>query len=779
MPREKEPPFIDTKPLSDSDVPFVFGEERFAEWFALKLVTDTFTQYEIYRNNNQDPRWNLNDMLYAQYVPLRNWPGTDVPRSALGLSLVFEQMQGAKPQIAQALFANPEWFSIEADIGADPQAARAQQAALEYGFDKFSEKRGTTPTSEMMLSIDDILLYGNGGVAVEFESSVRATGFYRVDPRDLYIDPFCSVPTIDGCRSVIWRRFMSVEEVRALRSDPRFNIPPDDELWALAQRYPTAQADLTKQTQEAARGTQYQPQWAAQTAAVDPAKNQLEILVYYSREKIVWVLQRRKPIFNSINPYGFIPICTAPCYPWPGRYHAMSVADAQEGYQRYMEALFNARLDAVSLTLFPPRWLPRGFLVTPQQQRWGPGAQFGVDNPKDVNFYSPPDTTSGIYQELGFIQASADRKTGLSAMAMSGMPSSPGAARTAAGVNAQQQGGAMRLYPIIKNIEDYLIIPLIQKSIKIMRVHVNMQDALPGKVRRPEDPAQQEYVQISGQAFQQATRVRVAAASKMLTRDRLMQEFPFVAQTLLQGPFMGALSQAGYTVDFSQFTRMLMDATGVDRYYQIIRQMTDEEKEQQKQQQEQQAQANAPVELEKARMDQETRLQIMDKKAQSEDRRNQTDLQIAQSKSKADPMESMMKQQEMQAKLQADQKKNEMTLYQKMMELQFKQKELEMKIEQARVGAQIKTQAAQNDMQIQAQRSEMEARMEQFRSVQEAQHQQRTMQHDSEMMGMERENAMQNNSMTQTHTSKMNELKQKSLAGRGRPTDKPKKEAKE
>jgi len=69
--------------------------------------------------------------------------------------------------------------------------------------------------------------------------------------------------------------------------------------------------------------------------------------------------------------------------------------------------------------------------------------------------------------------------------------------------------------------------------------------------------------------------------------------------------------------------------------------------------------------------------------------------------------------------------------------------------------------------------------MEQFRSVQEAQHQQRTMQHDSEMMGMERENAMQNNSMTQSHTSKMNELKQKSLAGRGRPTDKPKKEAKE
>lgn len=769
MPLERDLPDLEAgaKPITSEEVPLKFGEDTFADWYALQLVKNTFSQYETFRNNSHDPRWNLNDMLYASYVPQRNWPGSDIPRSSLGLSIVFEQVEGAIPQIAQALFSNPEWFALEADIGSDPKAARAQQAHLEYAFSKTSEKRGTTPTGELLLALKDILLYGNGGVAVEYDPTYRMAHFYKVDPRDVYFDPFCSVPSVEGSRSVIWRRWMTLEEVKSFRSDPRMKIPDDAQLWKLAQRFPAAQADMTKMAAEAVRGVQFNAQWA-NSAATLPTHNQIEVLVYYSNEKIIWVLGREAVIFNSRNPYGFIPMAFAPCYAWPGRFHGMSVADAQEGYQRYIEALFNARLDQKSLNLFPPRWVPRGFLITPQQQKWGPGAQFGVDSPKDVNFYSPPDNDSGVYQELGFIQNAADRKTGLNSMALSGTMPNASSGRTAAGVNAQMQGAQMRLYTIIKNFEDYLIIPLVRKAIRITRVHAQMGQQLPGTVRSERNPEQQEYVKVSSEAFMQASRVCVVAASRMLTRDRLSQQFPFVAQTLLSGPFMGALGQAGLTVDFEQFTRMLMDATGVDRYYQIIRPFSEEEKAEQKRQQEQQAQASAPVELEKARMDQETRLQMGQMKVQSESEKRQTELQVAQMKSKVDPNEIMMKQQEAQQKVQSQQQMAQMDMYKKYMELEMKKQELEMKLRGEQAKMQQQAQSAQMKMQMDAKAADTEARIQQFRHVQQ-------MQQTAQQSALDRDTAQQSNSMAQEHQAAMNKIKQRTalkMGDRGRPKTK-------
>ena len=112
MPVERELPDIESKgqPITSESVPLRFAEDQLQDWYALQLVKTAFSQYEAFRMNSHDPRWNLNDMLYASYVPQRNWPGSDIPRSSLGLSIVFEQVEGAIPQIAQSLFSNPEWF---------------------------------------------------------------------------------------------------------------------------------------------------------------------------------------------------------------------------------------------------------------------------------------------------------------------------------------------------------------------------------------------------------------------------------------------------------------------------------------------------------------------------------------------------------------------------------------------------------------------------------------------------------------------------------------------
>ncbi len=737
MPIEKEPKYIETKPLTDDSVPLKYGDDMFEEWYALELVKNTFSQYEVYRTNNHDPRWNLNDMLYAGFVPPRVWPGTDIPRSALGYSLVFEQIEASKPYIAQALFGNPEWFSVEADVGTDPEAARAQTAHLAYAFDRTAEKRGTTPTGELLLSLTDCLLYGNGPLLLEYDVELGLPGFRRVDPRDLYVDPQTQGPMLDAARSVIYRTHMTMEDIKAFKSDPRMKIPEDPELWSMAQGFMSANADMTKQQSEAARGVSYSPQQASFAASL-PTHNQIEVLIYYSKSKIVWVLNRRWVMFNSLNPYGFIPLCAVPCFPWPGRFHAMGLADVTEGYQRYIEALLNARIDNVHMALIPPRTVPQGFLVTPQQQKWGPGAQYGVSDPSAFNLLQVSDATSNIYQELGFIQSAADRKTGVGSMA-SGIPSPSNANRTAGGVNAQLQGATMRLYGIVKNFEDYVIIPMVQKAIKMVRVHARLGDSMVGMVRSEQNPDDKKYVQVAAQAFLANTRVRVTASSKMLTRERISQQFPFIAQTLLQGPMLNALAGSGYTVDFKQFTRMLMDATGIDRYYNLVRPFTDEEKQAQQQQQEQQATAGSQQDMQKAQLEAQTRIQMGQLKAQSEDKKSQTQFAIAQMKQQGDPMESQMKQAEIQQKLQQREQEAQLKIYLEQVKLKMKQQEMELKLSAQREKTRADLQKQQMDMQMQSQQADNEARINQFRQAQQLQHETERMEIDTESKRREAE----------------------------------------
>lgn len=730
MPIEKEPKTIETKPLTDESVPLKFGEDPFEDWYALELVKNTFSQYEAYRTNNHDPRWNLNDMLYAGYVPPRVWPGTDIPRSSLGYSLVFEQVEASKPYIAQALFGNPEWFSIEADVGSDPEAARAQTAHIAYAFDRTAEKRGTTPTGEFLLSLTDCVLYGNGPVLLEYDSELRLPSFRRIDPRDLYVDPQTQGPMIDAARSVIYRTHMTMEDIKEFKNDPRMKVPEDTELWSMAQGFMAANADMTKQQAEAVRGVSYSPQQAAYAASL-PTHNQIEVLIYFSKSKIVWVLNRKYVMFNSLNPYGFIPICSVPCFPWPGRFYAMGLADVTEGYQRYIEALLNARIDNVHMALIPPRTVPQGFLVTPQQQKWGPGAQYGVSDPSAFQMLQVNDATSNIYQELGFIQSAADRKTGVGSMA-SGIPSPSNANRTAGGVNAQLQGATMRLYGVVKNFEDYLIIPLIQKAIKMVRIHSRLGDSMTGMMRNENNPEERQYVKVASQAFLANTRVRVTASSKMLTRERISQQFPFIAQTLLQGPMLNALGQSGYTVDFKQFTRMLMDATGIDRYYNIVRPFTDEEKQAQQQQQEQQANAGAEQDMQKAQLEAQTRLQMGQLKAQSEDKKTQTQFAIAQMKQQEDPQQAQMKQAEAQQKLQQKEQEAQLKMYLEQMKLKMKQEELQMKLAAQREKTRADLQKQQVDMQMQARQADTEARIQQFKQAQQMQHESERMEMDTE-----------------------------------------------
>lgn len=615
MPVERPAPQVPYADLESHELKLAYDE--LSEAYALALVKETFFYYEGERSKNHDVRWNTHDALYCGYVPPKVWEGTNTPRSNLSSYIVFDQVETALPVISQALFGDQEeWFQAigESDTDSDVEGAKDVQAALAYCVEHVHNEVGLTAKNEIDLAAKFALIYGNGVVEVYWDPYTKQPRLQCVDIRDLYVDPGTPVPNIDECRSVIQRRKMTVDELDLLRSDPRLKIPDKDVLVGMAHRVPLSRGDLTKQTAAAYAGFRYtatQEDWSPM-----PSERRIEVLRYSSKHRIIWVLNREWVALNIPNIYGFLPYCSVPCFSLPGRFYAQSIADVQEGNQRYMEDLLNGRVDQQALNLFPPRAVKRGFLMTPRQQRWGPGALYQLGEASDVQSLAAPQIHTNIYPELEYLERMAGKRTGITDF-LGGMPRGGNINRTTSGVQAQSSGSLSRLQFLVKNFEDYLIVPALYKMRKMFQFHTEMFQQVPAFNRESG-----QFYSIPAHMFQRPLRFRVLASSKMLSQQRLMQMFPPLAQTLFSGPFQAGLMKTGKTIDFDNMFQLLKDATGVSRRYRLVRDLNEEEKK---------ASQEPPPELQaeqqKAQQDAQVRLQMGQMKVQSQQSKNEADIQ--------------------------------------------------------------------------------------------------------------------------------------------------------
>lgn len=700
MPESREAPVVQDVDLNQAELVTSLQEMRDA--YALSLVRQTFHHYDTFRQQNHDARWNVSDGLYLGWIPQRVWDGTNIPRSSLSWPIVFDQIETAIPTIMQALFGGQnDWFQVEADAGGDPQAARAVKSHLSYAFEHNNDSFGLTALNDFELAIKSLLTYGNGGVAIEWDATKRQPVISWVDNRDIYFDPAAAIPAVDYCRSVIRRSLKTVDEVLSWKDIPGMKIPSKEVLWNMAQNQQTSAGDQTKQNQSALLG--YTQHTGFNEVIPLPADRQIEILTYYSKDRIIIVLNRQWVAFVEKNPYGFIPLAFAPCYIVPGKFYALSIADVQEGNQRYAEALLNGRIDEIHLALHPPRVQKANAVMTPNQQKWAPGRIFRVNDPKnDLALLTPAGATTQVYDEIQMIQLMSEKRTGLNAMASGGIPTPSNANRTGMGMQMQMQGVQTRLQMIVRHIEDYMLVPALYKMYKILQVHNNTPGFVPGLAEGG------NVQQINTAAFRGPVRFKIRASSQMLTRTNLSQIFPFLIQYLTAGPFIQGLAQTGMAVDWSELLQMLQDATGIDRSYRLVRQMTEQE-----QQQLNQPPPEVVAEQQKTQQESQLRLQIAQMSTQA-------DLQKAMIQKQPDPMELQREQMKMemeaqreQMKLAVEQQKMEMERQKAEMQLQLKRIEMQMKLQEAQMNAILGQREAEQSFALKSQQAQMDAQLSQ------------------------------------------------------------------
>lgn len=606
--------------------------------FALKVVVQDWNYAEAYRQANHDWRFRNADEMYLAWVGQKFWEGTRIPRSSLGCYVALEQIESMLPQIMEAIFSDNPWFQCDARPGSLPSEARAVRELLMWQTEEARVRE------VFRRAVKSALIYGNGIVEVgweysqqdmkhfvqtfepvkrnlnhplfgniaiptgdftrhvrevEYKETINRPFLRNVSIKDFYIDSNCQSPQVQDARYAITRAYKTVDELDRLRDQPGMKIPSKEELIQMATHKPTAQGDWTKSQVETNRSGWWQP---SIDASKDPGAKRCEVLVYWTKERLVWTLNRQKCILNQVNPYGLIPLFNVFYTDVPDRFFGLAVTDIVEGDQRLIQAIINGRVDELSLSLHPTRIKRRGLNVPQYQLRRRPGQLIEADNPKeDIITEEVQNITQNAYIEVEAAERRVQKYTGITDLAALGAPSSGGnsASRTATGVSTQAQGTQKRMSYIVENIEDTFVEPLLN-AIHTMNIRFLDPEQIKTVIGQDGQAIMLDPVSVKNARVKFSMR----ASAKMQARSALLQTYPLIAQTFLNPEFMNMLAQQqGKVVEVEELAHMLLDATGYRNHTGLFRPMT---------QQEQQQQQSPPPEMQAKLQMQREKLQATD-----------------------------------------------------------------------------------------------------------------------------------------------------------------------
>ena len=579
---------------------------------ALRVVKTDFAFAEAYRTHSHDWRYRNAAELYLAWAGQRYWDGTRVPRSSLGIYVVFEQVESMLPKIVSAI-CDPESYEFYADEDEDFAAMWKQHILAQLEEANYRE--------QIRLAGKSSLIYGNGILEwgmenytdeqVIFEEQRTPknhrmmfhpmAGFVQVPTRvdrnynrkvlkdtkrrpylryvsliDSYVNPNCERPSLQTPGNYfIQRSYMTAEEVKELKKLPNFDIPDDATLDQYSKAKTTANQDVTKLSSELFRYNLWNP---AQDYSGDPSLKRMEVLQYTTADRKIWVLNRDHVAYNQPNKYKAINYYSLSYADVLDRWHALAISDVAEGEQRLQQAIINGRVDELAMGLHPPMLKRRGVTVPPYQLKVRPGVVIEVENPEgDIKQLEIPNITQQAYIEVEASERRVQRLTGMSDLAALGSPTSGGnsANRTAAGINTQVGATQDRVRYYIENSEAGFVEPLLNTFIMLNKRFMDPKLAAAWIINNKDFPGKNPVdvmnATVKGYCF---------ASVRVQAKGNFLQNFPTLAQTFFNPEWLQMLAQQQKkTVDVESVERAFMDAISYTPRSPFIVNMSEDQKQ--------------------------------------------------------------------------------------------------------------------------------------------------------------------------------------------------------
>ena len=586
------------EPLTSDQQRKILAED--AKWtdnYALSVVKSDWAYAESYRTNAHDWRYRNAMELYLAWAGQRYWDGTRVPRSSLGMYVVFEQVEAMLPKVVSAV-TSTDSFHYHSEMGEeDENIPLAWKEMITKQLDEINFRE------QIQQCVKSMEIYGNGVIEVGWEnyeddyitfnrkvipaktafmqhptagpvqiSTQTKEEFTRKIVRekkgrpyvryvsliDFYVDPSCeSVVLQEGAGYVIKRVYMSAGKLKDLKDVEGFNIPSDEVLTNLSKSKSTANQDVTKLSAELFRYNMWNP---SQDYTSDPAQKRIAVIEYTTPNRKVWWLQGSDHIiYNQKNQYGIINYFSVPYANVLDRWHGLAISDVAEGEQRLQTAIINARIDELALAIHKPMVKRRGVTIPQYQLKVRPGVVIETENPEgDLHQLEASNITQQAFIEVEASDRRVQRTTGMSDLAALGTPSSGGnsANRTATGVNTQLSATQGRVTYIVENIESMIIEPAINFVIRLNRKFMDTKTAANWlKI----DPRFQKIDPL--RAMNTLVTAECRASTKMAARANFLQMLPILGQAWLNPELLQMLGQQSQkTLNVEEFMYMTMDA---------------------------------------------------------------------------------------------------------------------------------------------------------------------------------------------------------------------------
>lgn len=558
--------------------------------------------------------WASQERLYLFKVPGRTWDGTSVPRSDLGMPLVYEHVESILPQLMAGLFADEPPFTSSPRPSTSMETARANNELIAW------ELKQINAYDEFRLGLKYMLLHGIGiwkwgwqtytrkrtiyrrakpyryeahplGGVVKMaqpgtndiqkkviEEEVNLPFFEHRNMRHVLVDPSLRSSDIRKAKFVIDIQYPTILDLDELRNYEGYDIPERAQLLKLLfgpEEVPDYNP-LEEPSRQLLNEFSVMPRWEKST--MDKTQQPLELLEYWTKDRVYTILQRKTIIRNEPNPHGVIPFLSVAMGDVLGSFFGIGTGQLVGNEQRMQQGVINVFLDDLSLNLNGMFIRQRGANVPKQQLRMRPGGIIDADGEKGVQVMQRnPLPIAEIQAVLAASDSRAARRTAANESAVQGaMPSDKSSiTRTATGVNSLSAGTGTRLQDIIERFSRQVFVPLLDA------IH-----EMNGNFLTPEQISK-VLSQELGIAYQGDTLdlingqfdFNMLAGARMKARESQRQTLPLMFQFLLTEPVMSGLQAGGEKIDIKEMVNMTFDVTGWPNRQSLIVPLNDQDKQ--------------------------------------------------------------------------------------------------------------------------------------------------------------------------------------------------------
>lgn len=568
-------------------------------------------------------QWAREEQLYLFKVPIRFWDNSDVPRSAIGMPLVYEHIESVLPQLMAGIFADDPPFICNPRPGTSMDASRANTEILKWELKKANVRE------ETRLGLKYMLVHGtgiwklgwecytkkrkiksrkdpyqfiatggpSGGVNVaqsgtnelvehEIEEECNMPTFEHRNIRHVLVDPGLRTSDIRKAKFVIDLQYPTILDLDQLRDYEGYNIPSREILMDIM--FPPEEVPnynpLESQTPTLFKEFNTMPR--NMNSTVDRTRRPLELCEYWNNDRVVCVLQNKLVIRNEANPLGRIPFLSCAMADIIDNFWGIGITQLIGQEQRMQQGVINSYLDDLSLNVNGMFTRVRGQNVIPQQLRMRPGGVIDMDTKDGVGILPrPPLITGDVMTTLQASDSRAARRTAAAESAVQGtMPGQNSSiTRTATGVNSLASGTGTRLQAIIEQFSNQVFVPMLDSFHEMNAMYLDPQQINKILTKELGIAYEGDTLDFINGQFD----FDMQAASRLQDRAVARQNLPILFQYLLTQPVTDALTQEGKKIDVGELVNLLFDVTGYKNKQNVIVDMTPQD--------EQRAQANSPA----------------------------------------------------------------------------------------------------------------------------------------------------------------------------------------